>query len=160
MHAHKGRQARSLAERYWGKVDVRSESECWPWIGSIDPRGYGTIGADGGRPLLRAHRVSFELEVGAIPNGQVICHACDNRACVHPRYLFAATQQVNVLDMVRKGRRHSSAGDRNPSEKLRSDQVIEIRHDRRRSREFCAEFGIANSTLFSIKRHETWRHLP
>ena len=67
MHAHKGRQARPLAERFWEKVDVRSAAECWFWIGSIDTRGYGTIGANSGRPLLRAHRVSFELKVGSIP---------------------------------------------------------------------------------------------
>jgi hypothetical protein len=160
MHAHKGRQARPLAERFWEKVDVLGESECWLWLGSLDTRGYGTIGANCGRPLLRAHRVSFELEVGVIPDGHVVCHACDNRACVNPRHLFAATQRENVLDMVRKGRRHSSVGDRNPSAKLRSDQVIAIRHDRRRSREICAEYGISSSTLLSIKRHETWRHLP
>ena len=73
MHAHKGRQARPLAERFWEKVDVRSAAECWFWIGSIDTRGYGTIGANSGRPLLRAHRVSFELKVGSIPDGQGVC---------------------------------------------------------------------------------------
>jgi hypothetical protein len=64
MHAHKGRQARSLTDRFWENVEVLGESECWLWLGSLDTRGYGTIGAKGGRPLLRAHRVSFELEVG------------------------------------------------------------------------------------------------
>lgn len=160
MQVHKGRQAKPLEERFWEKVDKRGSAECWPWIGSIDTRGYGTIGANGGRPLLRAHRVSFELNVGAIPDGQVVCHACDNRACVNPMHLFAATQRENVNDMVRKGRRHSSIGDRNPSAKLRADQVIAIRQDHRRSRVIQAEYGISSSTLLSIKRYETWRHLP
>ncbi len=160
MHANKGRQPRPLVDRFWEKVAVRSQGECWTWTGSLDTRGYGTIGADGGRPLMRAHRVSYELANGPIPSGLVVCHACDNRDCVNPGHLFAATQRDNVRDMVRKGRRHSSAGDRNPSAKLRSDQVIAIRQDRRRSREICAEYGIASSTLLSITRHETWRHLP
>ena len=160
MHVHKGRQPRPLRDRFWEKVDVRSEAECWPWIGSIDTRGYGTIGADGGRPLMRAHRVSYEFAHGSIPDGLFVCHACDNRDCVNPNHLFAATQRENVRDMVRKGRRHSSAGDLNPSAKLRSDQVVAIRRDRRCSVEILAEYGISSSTLCSIRTHHTWRHLP
>jgi hypothetical protein len=160
MHVHKGRQPRPLVDRFWEKVDVRSEAECWPWIGSIDTRGYGTIGSDGGRPLMRAHRVSYEFAHGSIPDGLFVCHACDNRDCVNPNHLFAATQRENVRDMVRKGRRHSSAGDLNPSAKLKSDQVIAIRQDNRSSSEILAEYEISISTLWAIRHRDTWRHLP
>ena len=159
MRVRKGRQPRPLAERFWEKVDVRGIDECWPWIGSIDTRGYGSIGADGGKPLRRAHRVAYELTIAPIPPGLVVCHTCDNRACVNPRHLFVATQRDNVLDMIRKGRRYSSAGDRNPRVKLRLDQILAIRRDPRSTREILAEYGIAKSTLRSIKRREIWRHL-
>lgn len=59
MGVHKGRQPRPLAERFWEKVDRRGPDECWPFLGSIDGRGYGSIGANGGKPLRRAHRVAY-----------------------------------------------------------------------------------------------------
>lgn len=159
MRAYKGRKARPLAERFWKKVDVCSVDECWPWIGSIDTRGYGTIGANGGRPLMRAHRVSYEIAYGSIPIGFVVCHICDNRACVNPKHLFAATQRENVLDMINKGRRHSSAGERNASAKLTKNQVIAIRNDHRPTRDIISEYNISASTLYSIRHRETWRHI-
>lgn len=160
MHAHKGRQARPLAERFLEKVNVRSEKECWPWIGSIDTRGYGSIGANGGKPLMRAHRVAYELAVGPIPHGLVVCHICDNRACVNPGHLFVGTQQENVNDMIHKGRRRSYAGEGSPRAKLSVDQVMAIRLDQRRTQDIISAYQISKSTVYSIKRHETWRHLP
>ncbi|MFZ2738451.1 MAG: HNH endonuclease signature motif containing protein [Burkholderiaceae bacterium] len=109
---------------------------------------------------MRAHRVSYEFAHGSIPCGLVVCHACDKRDCVNPNHLFAATQLENVRDMVRKGRRHSSAGDLNPSAKLRSDQVIAIRRDRRCTREILTEYEISSSTLWAIRHRQTWAHLP
>lgn len=160
MGVCKGRQARPLAERFWEKVEQRGMDECWPWIGSIDTRGYGCIGANGGKPLMRAHRVSYELTIGQIPPGLVVCHTCDNRACVNPRHLFVATQRENIIDMIRKGRRHSSAGERNPSVKLTAAQVLSIRADRSRTKDIVVSYGISRTTAYSIKNRETWRHLP
>lgn len=160
MVARKGRQARPLAERFWEKVDKRGDDECWTWIGSIDTRGYGSVGADGGKPLMRAHRVVYALVFGPIPTGLVVCHACDNRACVNPRHLFAATQRDNVLDMVRKGRRQWPAGERHPKAKLSAEDVLAIRGDNRPPCLIRAEYGIGKTTLYQIQRRETWRCLP
>lgn len=159
MGVRKGRQARPLAERFWEKVDQRGTDECWSWIGSIDTRGYGSIGANGGKPLMRAHRVSYELTIGPIPTGLVVCHTCDNRACVNPFHLFVATQRENILDMIRKGRRYSSAGERNPSAKLTAAQVLSIRADRSQTKDIALSYGISMTTAYSIKSRETWRCL-
>jgi hypothetical protein len=160
MGVHKGRKPRPLAERFWEKVDIRSLDECWPWIGSIDTRGYGTIGADGGRPLMRAHRVAYELTRGPIPAGLVVCHVCDNRACVNPEHLFVATQRENVLDMVRKGRRQWPNGEHHYIAKLTAADVLNIRDDPRPPRLIRAQYDIGKTTLYQIKRRESWRHLP
>ncbi|MCW7540703.1 HNH endonuclease [Aquabacterium sp. A7-Y] len=160
MAGRKGRQPRPLVERFWEKVQRREDDECWLWVGSIDTRGYGSIGADGGKPLMRAHRVAYQLEVGPIPAGLVVCHRCDNRACVNPRHLFVATQRENVLDMIRKGRRHSSAGERSPFARLTAEQVLAIRGDSRPPKVIRAEYGISKTGLRSIQRRKTWSHLP
>jgi DNA invertase Pin-like site-specific DNA recombinase len=90
----------------------------------------------------------------------VVCHRCDRRECVNPKHLFLGTQRDNVMDMIHKGRRHSSAGERNPAAKLRAEQVLAIRHDSRPRRAILAEFGIGATTLYSIRNRERWRHLP
>jgi HNH endonuclease len=90
----------SSDERFWGRVD--KSGECWEWTGSLGSHGYGEFGVAGDRVL--AHRYSYELASGPIPDGLYVCHHCDNRRCVRPDHLFLGTARDNALDMVRKGR--------------------------------------------------------
>jgi hypothetical protein len=82
--------APTKADRFWSKVDRRDDSECWPWLASFFPNGYGQFGHVG------AHRASYEINVGPIPAGLVIDHTCGQRYCVNPRHLEPVTQQVNA----------------------------------------------------------------
>lgn len=82
-------------------------TKCWNWIGS-KRNGYGRliIGSRtlGTRRSVSAHRYSFEIFKGAIPNELFVCHHCDNPSCVNPDHLFVGTRQDNVDDRERKGR--------------------------------------------------------
>lgn len=79
-------------ERFWQKVS--KAGSCWEWTASKDKEGYGRFGFDG-RPMT-AHRVSYLLCVGTIPDGLVIDHLCRNRGCVNPAHLEAVDNLTNI----------------------------------------------------------------
>lgn len=81
-------------ERFWKKVDRRGPDECWPWIGALNDSGYGAIW-DGTR-LVYAHRLSWMLHGGTIPDKFQVDHLCRNRACVNPAHLDIVTHIDNV----------------------------------------------------------------
>lgn len=108
----------SIWERFWSKVDIAGEDDCWPWKAS-KRNGYGqfTLGKDENR--IPAHRMSYLLSVGDVLDGLLVCHKCDNRPCCNPSHLFVGTDLDNVRDMISKGRRRR----RN---KLSQDDIPEI----------------------------------
>ncbi len=92
-----------LAARFWSRVKIGHPSSCWEWTGNRTLDGYGVCSA-GGHRAQTASRIAYELTHGAIPDGLVIMHQCDNPPCVNPSHLRAGTDLDNSRDMMSKGR--------------------------------------------------------
>lgn len=153
-----------ILSRFMEKVD--KTDSCWIWTGStVKPkthaRAYGQISYNGKVQL--AHRVSYQLFNGPVPESLDVCHTCDNARCVNPNHLFLGTRTENMLDAVSKGRLPFQEDPTlSPKTKLTADQVIEIRttHKDNDTHEVAALFGVHFSTINDIKRGKTWKQLP
>lgn len=125
-----GPKPRPIAERFMDKVIPEALSGCWLWDGAVSKCGYGRFGVGGHNGKLRpAHRVSWEIHNGTIPEGLEVAHRCDVRICVNPAHLWLATHAENMADMIAKCRYRPGPvfGDRNgsrtrPDRRPRGDQ--------------------------------------
>jgi hypothetical protein len=118
-------------ELFWSRVDVKSESECWPWRLRRDGNGYGLfdVGPKCQRKTRLTHRLAYELTNGKIDLGLQVCHSCDNPTCCNPKHLFLGTNADNMRDMRLKGR---SVGRKQGRSGLpRSMNDDQVRHARR-----------------------------
>ena len=95
----------SIEERFFEKVN--KTDSCWLWTGALSSSGYGSFGVAG--KATAAHRYSYQIHNGEIPEGLIICHTCDTPSCVNPDHLWLGTYSDNMKDMVAKDRHGSSS---------------------------------------------------
>lgn len=84
----------SIEDRFWKKVSPEPNSGCWLWTACVFPAGYGKLMVEG--KTESAHRVSYRMHVGEIPDGLELDHLCRVRCCVNPDHLEPVTRSVNV----------------------------------------------------------------
>jgi hypothetical protein len=109
MRVRTRRRTRPALDRLMEKVEI-VPSGCWEWRAYIKPNGYGDFRYEGGR---WAHRASYELHVGPIPDGLTLDHLCRNKSCVNPEHLEPIPGPENTR---RSARPWTSCAHRHPGE--------------------------------------------
>lgn len=158
-----------MVERFWAKVEIRSENECWLWTATTQTIrcgiSYGYFRA--GR-MVRAHRLAWEIANGTkIPVGLVVRHKCDNGLCCNPSHLELGTQQDNVQDRYNRGRSRHALGSAHGWSKLKEEDIPKIRALLREGngrrgmgqRVIGKRFGVSQYAIREILHGKTWKHV-
>lgn len=147
-------------DSFWRHVDMLGD--CWEWTGARSHGGYGKVGY-GGRSF-GAHRCSWELSWGPIPDGLWVLHKCDNPPCVNPAHLFLGDAAANTQDMLAKGRGggKGAPGESNRRAALTEQQVLEIRLSFASGEgtvELSKRFPVTSRYINRIIRGDSWPHV-
>lgn len=135
--------------RFWSKVNT--SGDCWLWTASKDQDGYGHFRTKDQR--FRAHRFSYILAHGSIPNGMIVCHHCDTPACVNPNHLFIGTYADNAADRDSKKRNSMHLAKLSPNQV----RVIRARFTAGETQTSIAlDFHVRQTTISRIIHRETW----
>lgn len=144
---------------FWRRVD--KGAGCWIWNGPVDAsRRYPRISWR--RRKISAHRFSWELHNGPIPEGLCVCHHCDNPICVRPDHLFTGTHGDNMRDMFAKGRRTIVRGSHQGQSKLVESDVKDIRRFYANGTTqvvLAAKFSVDQTTISRIVLRQSWQHI-
>ena len=157
-----------MKQRILSRVDI--VGECWIWNGAkkgsgLKSYGHLTVGSrtDGSRKTVSAHRFSYEVFIGEIPDGHCVCHTCDTPSCVNPSHLFIGTIQDNVNDREFKGRNTIPAlsGEGHPFSLLNWDAVNYIRSvkiNRGDISMLARKYKVNRKTVADVLSGRTWKN--
>lgn len=162
MSRKPGPQPIPIEERFW--TMVRKTKHCWEWTGQRLPRGYGLIKRNRSHPLGRnayAHRISWEIHCGPIPDGKFVLHRCDNPSCVNPAHLFLGGNKENMADCAQKGRvrgctKMNWRGERSPRAKLTDKAVRDIMTGKQSLAALASKYGVSKGTIWKVRKGYTW----
>ena len=128
------------------EVDGSLDTPCWIYTGCHGSHGYGQLTY---RSMgMLAHRASYEVHFGCIPEGEFVCHRCDTRKCINPNHFFLGDAKDNTDDMVVKGRDRFEI-----NRKLTDDQARLVRKayfDNISQSQIARQFGISQATVSRI----------
>lgn len=148
----------SLEKRFWNKVNIGSSDECWEWIASKVPKGYGHMKISSNQKPGIAHRIAYDLTFGKIPQGFCVLHHCDNPSCCNPKHLFLGTYADNNFDRDKKG--HTAWGEKNGIAKLSVEKVRKIRilysMGSFSYNDLALKFNVGKTTIQNVINRESW----
>lgn len=153
----------TLIQRFWNKVNIETPDKCWEWTGCRTPLGYGILmlpSIDGSkRKRIFAHRYSWDIHYGSLPQELSVCHHCDNPPCINPNHLFLGTTADNLRDMALKGR--SQQGEKHHNVKITEATIIEIRRlsEHMSMPEIAKSLGLQYLYVWHIVRRKKWKHI-
>lgn len=151
---------RAWIESFNAKWKLNEANGCWEWTAAKYTNGYGQIKVPKQRVQMVAHRLSYLIHHGEIPNGQYVLHKCDNRCCVNPEHLWLGTKKDNSQDMVAKNRH--LFGERQAGHKLTEKHVrivLELKKLGVKQIRIAEMLGMSNMQISRIVRAERWAHM-
>lgn len=155
------------ATPFWGRVDKRTEDECWNWTGARNNSGYGTYCYKG--TTCVAHRIAYLLTYGGITelaptdftSNQFVLHSCDNRACCNPKHLHLGTYSDNQKEAYDRLRRAQPKGSEHANSKLTPENVAKIKElylsPQYGQVKLAEMFGISQTAISLLLRGETYK---
>jgi hypothetical protein len=140
---------------------MNNSNGCWEWQGKMFTNGYGDMSIDNKHYL--AHRLSYKLFNGHIPDGLCVLHKCDNRKCVNPDHLFLGTAHDNMQDCLKKHRNNPVQGINMFNSKLDDDAVRVIRKeytkDGKTAKRLAELFGVSTGIIYNVITNRIWKHV-
>ena len=134
---------------------------CWDWTASVTGHGYGQFSTTqlGKVKIVLAHRASFRIFKGDIPDGWDILHSCDRPICVQPAHLRLGDAAENSRDCCDRGRQ--ARGERNGQSKLSADDIVWIRNSSLTQAKVAQKYNLHQSTVSRIigGKRRGWKHI-
>ena len=148
----------SLKRRY-EKFVIKNQNSCWDWSGTKKKRGYGELGYSRNKNI-KAHRASWLLHRGEIPNGLWVLHNCDNPPCTNPDHLYLGNVIDNARDMITRKRQYRACNDNHPRALLTNDQVLKIKELLAASmltKDIAQIFNVRPHVISGIKNNKSYK---
>lgn len=145
--------------RFWSKVDIKENNECWNWLGYTSSSGYGKFRLDYKSEF--AHRIAYRIHTKKVIFGNLM-HTCDNPRCVNPHHLREGSHCDNMSDMCFKDRQNNRQGENNSRAILTEKDVIKIRKLRKQGYsniELGISYKVNPNVISKVCTGRTWNHI-
>lgn len=143
----------NIKQRFTTKFHENPMTGCWDWAAAFfKNKKYGIFywGVVDGKEIMKtAHKAAWELFIGDVPKGKILCHKCNNGGCVNPDHLYAGTHLSNAKDRENAG--HTSKWDKRYNFKRNANlvkKVIELKNAGYRADDIAKELKIGRTTCY------------
>jgi hypothetical protein len=145
-------------QRFWSKVCIGADDECWNWLGTVTNGGHGQFWL-GGKHVY-AHRYAKSLYAD-VPRDKLVCHACDNAGCVNPNHLYVGTHSDNQRDRLGTPSWYQpdNSGEKHGLAKLTEQDVRDIRSSILSDRKLAKVMNVSHRAIGLIRSRKRWRHV-